>query len=118
MQNARARLDSLKDILHPGDIMTATVVESEDDRLQFSIWEELNQVAVEHLRVGDQCNALLLSEKNGFLTWLSESGFLVSTPLARGVERGERGVLSFGGYRCSPGREDQRKDSRCHEGTI
>lgn len=48
----RARLDSLKDILHPGDIMTATVVESEDDRLQFSIWEELNQVAVEHLRVG------------------------------------------------------------------
>lgn len=89
-QVTRARLDSLKDILHPGDIMTATVVESEDDRLQFSIWEELNQVAVEHLRVGDQCNALLLSEKNGFLTWLSESGFLVSTPLAEGVSE-ERG---------------------------
>ena len=80
----------MKDILHPGDIMTATVVESEDDRLQFSIWEELNQVAVEHLRVGDQCNALLLSEKNGFVTWLSESGFLVSTPLAEGVSE-ERG---------------------------
>ena len=30
-QVTRARLDSLKDILHPGDIMTATVVESEDD---------------------------------------------------------------------------------------
>ena len=87
----RARLDSLKDIFHPGDVMAATVVESEDDRLQFSIWEELNQVAVEHLREGDQCNALLLSEKNGFLIWLSESGFLVSTPLAEGVSEEKGG---------------------------
>lgn len=39
----RARLDSLKDVLHPGDMMLATVVESEDDRLQFSIWEELTK---------------------------------------------------------------------------
>ena len=93
----RARLDSLKDIFHPGDVMAATVVESEDDRLQFSIWEELNQVAVEHLREGDQCNALLLSEKNGFLIWLSESGFLVSTPLAEGVseEKGEYYLLEI-----------------------
>ncbi len=89
-QVTRARLDSLKDVLHPGDMMLATVVESEDDRLQFSIWEELNQVAVEHLREGDQCNALLLSERNGFVTWLSDKGFLVSTPLAEGVSE-ERG---------------------------
>lgn len=80
----RARLDSLKDIFHPGDVMAATVVESEDDRLQFSIWEELNQVAVEHLREGDQCNALLLSEKNGFLIWLSESGFWYRLLLLKG----------------------------------
>ena len=42
------------------------------------------------MREGDQCNALLLSEKNGFLTWLSESGFLVSTPLTEGSNE-ERG---------------------------
>ena len=86
--------------------MAATVVESEDDRLQFSIWEELNQVAVEHLREGDQCNALLLSEKNGFLIWLSESGFLVSTPLAEGVSEEKGGYYLLEDYRCSPGRED------------
>ena len=48
-------------------------------------------MAVEHLREGDQCNALLLSEKNGFLIWLSESGFLVSTPLAEGVSEEKGG---------------------------
>lgn len=64
--------------------MTATVVESEDDRLQFFDLGGTESGGREHLRVGDQCNALLLSEKNGFVTWLSESGFLVSTPLAEG----------------------------------
>jgi len=85
-QITRAKLDTLEEILQPGDIMTATVIEAEDGRLRFSIWEQLGRFAVENVRAGDRCNALLLGERNGILTWLAETGFMVHTRTSEMLE--------------------------------
>ena len=82
----RAKLDTIEDILHPGDLLQATVVESSEEKLQFSIWEELNRSAAVRLDAGDECNALFLYEKNELLIWLSENGYIVYTSVPEGME--------------------------------
>lgn len=96
-QITRAKLDTLENILQPGDIMTATVIEAEEGRLRFSIWEQLGRFAVENVREGDCCNALLLNERNGILTWLAEAGFIVYTRTSEmfDVEEGDYCLLEF-----------------------
>lgn len=78
-QVTRAKLDTLEGILQPGDTMMATVAEDTNDRLQFSLWDELNPSVAEHVQPGDFCVATLLNERNGLMTWLSKQGFVVFT---------------------------------------
>lgn len=96
-QITRAKLDSLEDILQPGDIMTATVIEAEDGRLRFSIWEQLGRFSVGNVQEGERCNALLLNERNGILTWLAEAGFIVYTRTSEmfDVEEGDYCLLEL-----------------------
>ena len=73
----RVKLESLENILHPGDALIATVSESTDERLQFSILEEIEIFVGTRYHEGEPINALLLNVREDLLTWVSESGFLV-----------------------------------------
>lgn len=81
----RVKLDTLEGILHPGDLVMATVVESTEEKLQFSIWEELNHSASARLQAGDRCSALFLYEKNEMQIWLAEYGCVIYTGVTEGL---------------------------------
>ena len=85
----RAKLETLEGIFQPGDLMMASVVESTEEKLQFSIWEELNRSAVARLQVGDSCNALFLYEKNEMRIWLAEYGYMVYTGVSGEMDLNE-----------------------------
>lgn len=78
-QVTRVKLETLESILHPGDILLATVIESTGERLQFSILDEIGAFVGSNYNAGDPVNALLLNANKELLTWVSEPGFLVFT---------------------------------------
>ena len=72
----RVKLESLENILHPGDALIATVSESTDERLQFSILEEIEIFVGTRYHEGEPINALLLNVRRRFVDlgeriWLS-----------------------------------------------
>ncbi len=73
------RLDTLECILYPGDLLYASVIESPDERLQFSITGEIDKYMIARYHAGEPCNALLLHVNEDLLTWVSESGFRIFT---------------------------------------
>ncbi|WP_279091752.1 helix-turn-helix domain-containing protein [Butyricimonas virosa] len=73
----RVKLESLENILFPGDVLLASVCESTDERLQFSILEEIEMFVGLRYHVGEPINALLLNANNELLTWVSEPGFIL-----------------------------------------
>lgn len=91
----RVRLDTLEGIFQPGDLMMASVVESTEEKLQFSIWEELNRSAVARLQVGAPCNALFLYEKNGMRVWLAENGYMIYTEVSGEMDLRENDCYSL-----------------------
>ncbi len=91
----RAKLDTLEGIFQPGDLLMASVVESTEEKLQFSIWEELNRSAVARLQVGDPCNALFLYEKNEMRIWLAENGYMVYTEVSGEMDLRENDCYSL-----------------------
>lgn len=73
------RLETLESILYPGDVLYASVIETPDGRLQFSIMEEINKYILARYHAGEPCNALLLHVNEDLLTWVSEPGFRMFT---------------------------------------
>ena len=87
----RARLDDLERVFHLGDVMKATVIDVTDERIQFSIKDELNALVGVRFKTGDCMDALLFYRTSDLYTWISEHGFCVFT--------NPRGDVEIGCYR-------------------
>ena len=87
----RARLDDLERVFHLGDVMKATVIDVTDDRIQFSIKDELNALVGVRFKAGDCMDAVLFFKTPDLYTWISEHGFCVFT--------NPRGDVEIGCYR-------------------
>ena len=67
----RARLDDLERVFHLGDVMKATVIDVTDDRIQFSIKDELNALVGVRFKAGDCMDAVLFYKTPDLYTWIS-----------------------------------------------
>lgn len=76
----RVRLDDLEKVFRLGDVMKATVIGVTEDRMQFSIKDELDALVGVRFKPGDVMDALLLYKTSDLYTWVSEHGFCVFTP--------------------------------------
>lgn len=77
----RIKLTSLEKVLKTGDVMTARVIESTEERLGFSILEELDLFVSQHYFPEESTCACLLSKRKDLWVWVSEEGYsLYSSP--------------------------------------
>lgn len=73
----RIKLTTLVGVFSQGDLMTARVIESSDDRLSFSILEDLGTSIGARFHAGEYTRARLQAKKDKLQIWISESGYPV-----------------------------------------
>lgn len=78
----RIKLFTLEGIFCQGNLMTACVIESSDERLSFSILEDIGASIGARFHAGEYTHARLQAKKDNLLIWLSESGYPVYTGLS------------------------------------
>ncbi|WP_314951522.1 RNA-binding domain-containing protein [Tannerella forsythia] len=78
-QVSRVKLNTLSDIFVVGDLVTAHVLETSDNRLSFSILEEIGFSISARFHKDDYTYAKLLAQKENLDIWVSEKGYPLYT---------------------------------------
>ena len=78
-QVSHIRINTLSNIFKVGDLMTARVLETSDNRLSFSIIEEIGLSISSRFHKDDYTYAKLLVQKENLYIWVSEKGYPVYT---------------------------------------
>ena len=78
-QVSHIRISTLSNIFKVGDLMTARVLETSDNRLSFSIIEEIGLSISTRFYKDDYTYAKLVAQKENLYIWVSEKGYPVYT---------------------------------------